>query len=92
MAHVRPGMPAKLRSDSFPDKSYDGWIGYISPSAEFTPKAVQTEDTRTDLVYQARVFTCNPQGELRLGMPVTVHLELTGEVLDQPGCGGDDSP
>jgi ABC-type glutathione transport system ATPase component len=30
--------------------------------------------THTDLVYQARLCICNPKGELRLGMPVTVLL------------------
>lgn len=88
LGKVRPGIPARLYSDSFPGKSYDGWVGYISPSAEFTPKAVQTEDTRTDLVYQARVFTCNPEGQLRLGMPVTVELDIEAAVLNRPECKG----
>ncbi len=86
LGRVAPGLPAKLQTDSFPGKRYSGWVGYISPSAEFTPKAVQTEDTRTDLVYQARVFVCNPQGELRLGMPVTVWLDPQQEAAVQPGC------
>jgi HlyD family secretion protein len=80
-------MPAQVFSDSFPGKAYAGWVGYISPSAEFTPKSVQTEETRSDLVYQARVFVCNPEGELRLGMPVTVRLGLGQEALAEPGCG-----
>jgi HlyD family secretion protein len=88
LGKVRPGIPARLYSDSFPGKRYDGWVGYISPSAEFTPKAVQTEDTRTDLVYQARVFTCNPEGELRLGMPVTVELDIEAATLNRPECKG----
>ncbi|MFW5722363.1 MAG: hypothetical protein ACOCWT_03600, partial [Desulfohalobiaceae bacterium] len=61
---------------SFPDKRYQGWIGYISPTAEFTPKSVQTEEIRTQLVYQVRVYVQNPQGELRLGMPATVSVPL----------------
>jgi len=32
---------------------------------------------RTRLVYQVRIFVCNPEGELRLGMPASVALELT---------------
>ncbi len=92
LGKVKPGMPARLYSDSFPGKAYDGWVGYISPSAEFTPKAVQTEDTRTDLVYQARVFACNPEGELRLGMPVSVQLDLEATIPDDPGCPGDKQP
>ena len=86
LGRVRPGMPARVFSDSFPGKSYTGWVGDISPSAAFTPKSVQTEETRTDLVYQARVFVCNPDDELRLGMPVTVRLDLKAQPLEPPGC------
>lgn len=89
LGRVRPGMPAQVLSDSFPGKIYESWVGYISPSAEFTPKSVQTEETRTDLVYQARVFVCNPNGELRLGMPVTVQLDLEARPAAHPGCKGD---
>jgi len=70
------GMRAEIATDSFPGKRYPGFVGYISPTAEFTPKNVETEELRTHLVYQARVFVCNPQGELRLGMPVTVFVSL----------------
>lgn len=86
LGRVRQGQPARVLSDSFPDKSYAGWIGYIAPSAEFTPKQVQTTELRADLVYQARVYVCNPQGELRQGMPVTVEIDLTAPPLGQPGC------
>lgn len=81
------GMAAKISSDSFPDKKYEGWVGYISPTAEFTPKAVETTELRTSLVYQVRVYACNPQDELRLGMPVTVDIELNQpERSGQPIC------
>jgi len=88
LGRVKPGMPAEVASDSFPGKVYAGWIGYISPSAEFTPKSVQTTEVRTDLVYQARVFVCNPHNELRLGMPVTVSLDLKAAPLTNPSCTG----
>lgn len=87
LGRIRQGMPAAVSSDSFPDKQYPGWVGYISPSAEFTPKQVQTEEVRADLVYQVHVFVCNPQDELRLGMPVTVTLDLDREAVATPGCG-----
>jgi HlyD family secretion protein len=92
LGQVRTGMAATLTSDSFPGQDYPGWIGYISPSAEFTPKSVQTEDTRSDLVYQARVFVCDPREELRLGMPVTVTIDLSGGVQDRPDCDGPSQP
>jgi HlyD family secretion protein len=74
LGHLRPGMPASVTTDSFPDQPLDGWIGFISPVAEFTPKTVQTEDLRTSLVYEVRVFVDDPQDRLRLGMPATVRL------------------
>jgi len=72
---LKPGLPAVISTDSFPDKRYRGWIGYVSPTAEFTPKAVESPGLRTHLVYQVRVYACNPQGELRLGMPATVTID-----------------
>lgn len=76
LGKLHPGMTARITTDSFPDKAYRGWIGYISPTAEFTPKSVQTTEVRTSLVYQVRIYACNPQDELRLGMPATVTLAL----------------
>jgi HlyD family secretion protein len=64
-------------SDSFPDQTFDGWIGFISPVAEFTPKTVETEDLRTKLVYEVRVFVHDSKDLLRLGMPVTVIVDRT---------------
>ncbi len=76
LGRVTPGMRAQIYSDSFPDKSYPGWVGYISPTAEFTPKNIETLELRTRLVYQVRIYACNPEGELRLGMPTTVTIPL----------------
>jgi len=76
LGKVKLGTPAQITTDSYPGKVYEGWVGSISPTAEFTPKNVETPDLRTRLVYQVRVFACNPQGELRLGMPATVKLSL----------------
>jgi HlyD family secretion protein len=76
LGNVHPGMAATVITDSFPDRPLDGWVGFISPIAEFTPKDVQTEELRTSLVYEVRVFVKDPGDELRLGMPATVHLSL----------------
>ena len=76
---IVPGMEADVTTDSYPGKVYRGWIGFISPTAEFTPKNVETPDLRTRLVYQIRVYVCNANNELRLGMPATVTIRL-----DQP--------
>ncbi len=77
LGQLKYAMPAQISTDSYPNKRYQGWVGFISPTAEFTPKTVETPELRTHLVYQVRVFACNPQNELRLGMPVTVNIDLT---------------
>lgn len=76
LGKIRPGMHAEVATDSYPNKRYGAWLGYISPTAEFTPKSVETTEVRSSLVYQMRIFVCNPQGELRLGMPATVTIAL----------------
>jgi multidrug resistance efflux pump len=92
LGKIAEGMKAEIRSDSYPEKVYHGWVGYISPTAEFTPKNVESPELRTRLVYQLRVFACNPAGELRLGMPVTVTIPLgqpaAGAAPDDDPCGG----
>ena len=57
-------------------KKYAARVGYISPVAEFTPKTVQTEDLRTDLVYRLNIYLDNPDRFVRQGMPVTVKIDL----------------
>lgn len=76
LGRIAPGMRAEIRTDSFPGKTYPGWIGFISPTAEFTPKAVETTELRSKLVYQLRVMVCNSENELRLGMPADVFIPL----------------
>ncbi|MDR2871523.1 MAG: efflux RND transporter periplasmic adaptor subunit [Xanthomonadaceae bacterium] len=76
LGRIRPGMPARVTTDSHPDQPIGGQIGYISSVAEFTPKTVQTEDLRTRLVYEIRVWVRDPDNRLRLGMPATVRIAI----------------
>ena len=76
LGFVSQGIEAAVVTDTAPDRPYSGKIGFVSPTAEFTPKAVETRELRTDLVYRLRVVVDNPDGGLRQGMPVTVKLPL----------------
>ena len=72
-----PGRTVYVYTDSQPDKPYIGQIGFVSPTAEFTPKTVETPVLRTDLVYRLRIQirqTGEGQADdmLRQGMPVTI--------------------
>jgi len=44
--------------------------------AEFTPKTVQTDEIRTTLVYEVRVYVNDPNDQLKMGQPVTVKVPL----------------
>lgn len=89
LGKIRLGMKATIATDSYPGKHYEGWVGFISPTAEFTPKNVEATDLRTRLVYQVRVFVRQDQNELRLGMPATVTIDLEQpEVSNAPADGG----
>jgi HlyD family secretion protein len=73
---VREGLNASVTVDAFRGRQFAGWVGFISPVAEFTPKSVETSELRSSLVYEVRVFVRDPDDELRLGMPASVHLPL----------------
>ena len=80
LGRIKPGMAARVWTDSQPDKPWTGHIGYISSVAEFTPKSVQTEELRTSLVYEVRVLVDDPRDDLRLGQPATVQLMVGAAV------------
>ena len=69
---------AALTIDSFPEKPFTGKVVWISPKAEFTPKNVQTQEARLDLVYAVKINIENEAGKLKIGMPADVEIE-TGE-------------
>lgn len=86
LANVKYGMKAKVLTDTInpqtgKHREYTGWVGYISPVAEFTPKTVQTTDLRTDLVYRVRIYVYDIDEYLRQGMPVTIKLDLTSKEI-----------
>ena len=74
MGKFSTGTQVSLQTDSQPDHRYQGVVGFVSPSAEFTPKTVETADLRTSLVYRLRIVVQNPDAQLLQGMPVTVRL------------------
>ncbi|MEG0030811.1 HlyD family efflux transporter periplasmic adaptor subunit [Acinetobacter sp.] len=74
LGHINMGAAAQVLRDSQPQQPITGKIGYISSVAEFTPKTVQTEDIRTTLVYEVRIYVDDPNDQLKMGQPVTVNI------------------
>ncbi len=65
----------KVTTDSFPGKTYDGVLSFISSQAEFTPKAVQTFEERVKLMFRIKIELFNPDQELKPGMPADAVIE-----------------
>ena len=76
LGKIHEGEAADVYIDSYPDKPVNGTIGYISSTAEFTPKSVQTNELRTALLYEVRVYVDDKDNVLRMGMPATVKIKL----------------
>ena len=75
LGRVKLGQKVRIKTDTFPGKTYEGEISFISSEAEFTPKQVQTQKERVKLVYRIKVDVENRNRELKPGMPAD------GEIL-----------
>jgi HlyD family secretion protein len=75
LGRIKLGQPAEVYTDSYPDKPYPGRVSYISDSAEFTPKTVQTDEERAKLMYRVKIELANPRGELKPGMPADAWIQ-----------------
>jgi HlyD family secretion protein len=76
LGRIRWGQPATIVTDTYPGKQYRGRVSFISSSAEFTPKSVQTYKERVTLVYRIKIDIDNPNHELKPGMPADAHIDL----------------
>ena len=66
---VTYGDGADIKIDTFPDRTYNGNVTFISTEAEFTPKIIQTQKERVKLVYRVKITLPNPDVSLKPGMP-----------------------
>jgi len=76
LGRVKLGTPAKITTDSYPGKVYNGRVTFIASEAEFTPKQIQTQEERVKLVYRIKIEVDNPRHELKSNMPADAELVL----------------
>jgi membrane fusion protein YbhG len=76
LGKVKLGQTAEITTDTYPDKTYEGKISFISPEAEFTPKNIQTKEERTKLVFKVKIKVDNSDFELKDGMPADVSIKI----------------
>jgi HlyD family secretion protein len=76
---VQLNQKAIVNIDAFQKKDYEGKVSFISSTAEFTPKNIQTKDERTKLVFSIKVKVPNPDGTLKAGIPADVILHVANK-------------
>jgi HlyD family secretion protein len=70
LSRIKTGQEVEVRFDQ-DEKTLtksEGVVSWISPTAEFTPKTIQTKEERVNLVYAVKVRVKN-DGRLKIGMP-----------------------
>ncbi|MGM9741044.1 MAG: HlyD family secretion protein [Candidatus Cryptobacteroides sp.] len=72
---IKLGDPVKVTEDfgSGNRYDYDGQVMWISSESEFTPKTIQTADSRANLVYAVKIAVVN-DGRLKIGFSGEVSL------------------
>lgn len=74
LPNIKIGQEVTIKIDSSEEmKNYKGSISWISASAEFTPKIIQTKEERVNLVYAVKVIVKN-DGSLKIGMPAEMWI------------------
>lgn len=63
------GQDVEVRVDTYPDRVFAGTVSHISQQAEFTPRNVQTQEDRVNMVFAVKVRLPNPDRLLKPGMP-----------------------
>jgi HlyD family secretion protein len=75
LGRVAVGQSVSIRADAFSDRVFVGKVRTISTRAEFTPRNVQTQKDRQNLVFGVTVGVPNPDGALKAGLPVDATFE-----------------
>ena len=76
LGRVKLGAKARITTDSYPGKVYEGRVSFIASEAEFTPKQIQTQEERVKLVYRIKIDVDNPRHELKSNMPADAEIPL----------------
>jgi len=76
LGKIKIGSKARVTTDSYPGKVYNGRVTFISSEAEFTPKQIQTQQERVKLVYRIKIEVDNPARELKSNMPADAEIVI----------------
>jgi membrane fusion protein YbhG len=73
---VKLGDSVSARIDAYSEHRFSGKVAFLSGEAEFTPRNVQTREERVNLVFAVKISLPNPDGILKVGLPIDVELPI----------------
>ena len=79
IGRVQVGQLVTVQVDSFPDRVFIGRVSTIATEAEFTPRNVQTQEERVNMVFAVKVVIPNPDHALKPGMPADATILVEEE-------------
>ncbi len=74
LGQVHVGQAVRVSVDSFPTRTFTGTVVAIASEAEFTPRNVQTQEERVNMVFAVDISIPNPDHDLKPGMPADAVL------------------
>ena len=80
IGRVKIGQTVRAYVDAYPNQVFEGVVSFIAHEAEFTPKNVQTQEERTNLVFAVKITMDNADHRLRPGMPADAEILLASDV------------
>jgi len=69
LGRVQVGQHVAITADPFGAREFDGVVTSTNPRAEFTPRNVQTQRDRLNLVFGVKIRVDNRESALKPGMP-----------------------
>ena len=79
LSYVNIGQEVAVSVDSFPKRTFAGTVVAIADEAEFTPRNVQTQEERVNMVFAVEVRIPNPDHALKPGLPADAAI-----VVEEP--------
>jgi HlyD family secretion protein len=75
LPHIKIGQEVEVQIDKTKKEntSLKGTVSWVSSTAEFTPKTIQTKEERVNLVYAVKILVPN-DGSIKIGMPGEVNF------------------
>jgi multidrug resistance efflux pump len=79
IGNVQIGHPARVFVDAYENEEFEGTVTFIAHQAEFTPRTVQTQEERVNLVFAVKITLDNPDHRLKPGMPADAEILTTNQ-------------